>query len=196
MPESIWERFEHDPRHPAHAPLRASDRDRDVVHDLLGAAYSDGRLTREELDERADRVTRAKTLGELPPLVDDLVAPTGSAPVPTLPGVRGMPSDAERRGEAERKYRHLRNQALWAFLTPTLICWVVWTATMFGGFPWPVFVTIGTGIRFAQLATTRQDTIASIERGIERRERKRLDRLERRQSRELRAPYPPPPEGP
>src|SRR5680860_677387 len=74
MSGSIWERFPHDPRHPEHAPLRASDRDRDVVNDVLGAAYADGRLTPEELDERGDQVAQAKTLGELPPIIRDLVA--------------------------------------------------------------------------------------------------------------------------
>ena len=52
---SIWERFSLDPRHPENARLRASDRDRDVVSDLLGTAYAEGRLTPEELDERSDR---------------------------------------------------------------------------------------------------------------------------------------------
>ena len=62
----MWERFPHDPRLAANAPLRASDRDRDVVTDVLATAYSEGRLTREELDERSDRAASAKTLGELP----------------------------------------------------------------------------------------------------------------------------------
>ena len=76
---NIWERFEHDPRRDENARLRASDRDRDVVNDVLGTAYADGRLTPDELDERSDRVVRAKTLGELPPILDDLVAPSGSS---------------------------------------------------------------------------------------------------------------------
>ena len=53
MPEpTLWDRFPHDPRLEANGPLRASDRDRDVVTDVLATAYSEGRLTREELDER------------------------------------------------------------------------------------------------------------------------------------------------
>ena len=78
MSGSIWERFTLDPRLEENARLRAADRERDVVNDLLGTAYSEGRLTPEELDERTDRVAGARTLGELPAVIDDLVAPSGS----------------------------------------------------------------------------------------------------------------------
>ncbi len=172
MPGTIWERFENDPRRPENARLRASDRERDLVHDLLGTAYAEGRLTREELDERAERVSRAKTLGELPPLVSDLVA--------TATGSRLPMSTSERRSAAEQRYRRMRQQALAGFLTPSLICWAIWAATMFGGFAWPVFVMIGTGIRWVQLVTSHQDTVASIERDMEKRERRRLRQRDRR----------------
>lgn len=70
--------------------LRASDADRNQVLDLLSAAYAEGRLTREEHDERSDQATRAKTFDDLIPLTRDLV-PIGS-PLPqqqreTPPGV-------------------------------------------------------------------------------------------------------------
>ncbi len=171
MPEpTLWERFPHDPRLEANAPLRASDRDRDVVTDVLATAYSEGRLTREELDERSDRAATAKTLGELPGIVDDLVATSSSAIVPR-----------DRRAEAERRYRQQRQSAFYQFLTPSLICWVIYIATMFGGFPWPVFVTIGTGLNFLRLVTTREDSIPAIERDLEKKERKRLEAERRRE---------------
>ena len=66
MSAAFWSRFPHDPRSPENARLRAADRDRDAVNDLLGTAYAEGRLTSEELDERTDRAASAKTLGELP----------------------------------------------------------------------------------------------------------------------------------
>jgi len=172
MAGSIWERFTHDPRDQDNARLRAADRDRDVVNDLLGTAYSEGRLTPEELDERSDRVVNALTLGELPAVIDDLVAPTGS----TTPVVR------DKRAEAERRYLRQRQEALWTFLTPTLICWVIWSATMFGGFPWPLFVMLGTGIQLLRVATSRESTIQSIEHDLEKKERKRL---EAKQAKEL-----------
>ena len=168
MPGTIWDRFEHDPRRPENASLRASDKDRDLVQDLLGTAYAEGRLTREELDERSDQTIASRTLGELPALVSDLVSTAASSVVATTAG--------DRHAAAELKYRKRRQEALWAFLTPTIICWVVWYSTMSDGFPWPLFVTLGTGIGFAKLATSRQETIASIEQEMERKERRKLEK--------------------
>jgi hypothetical protein len=161
---TVWDRFTLDPRHADHARLRASDADRDVVSDVLGTAYAEGRLTPEELDERSDQVTQSRMLGDLPPIIDDLVAAT-----PALTPHGGL------RAEAEHRYRQQRQNALFGFLTPTLICWAIWAATMFGQFPWPVIVTIVTGLKFVQLVTTRQDSIAAIERDLEKKERKRLE---------------------
>src|ERR1700754_3810220 len=109
MAGMIWERFEHDPRRPENAPLRASDRDRDVVQEGLDKAFADGRLDREELDERTDPRLATKTLGQLPALVRDLVS-TSNAPVRTAP--------ADLHVEAEQRYRRRVRDALWSFLTP------------------------------------------------------------------------------
>ncbi|MFF4220505.1 MULTISPECIES: DUF1707 SHOCT-like domain-containing protein [Streptomyces] len=59
---------------PAPAPpaLRASDADRDRFADILRNAMAEGRITAEEHSERIGEVYRAKTLGELEPLVSDL----------------------------------------------------------------------------------------------------------------------------
>ncbi len=54
---NVWASFQHDPRDPAAAPLRASDADRNVVHGLLTEAFADGRLDREEYDERTGQAT-------------------------------------------------------------------------------------------------------------------------------------------
>jgi hypothetical protein len=61
--------------------MRASDADRDRYAAVLQEAYAEGRLTREEYDERLDACMRAKTYGELEPLVRDL-------PAKNLPVVR------------------------------------------------------------------------------------------------------------
>ena len=63
--------------------LRASDADRDRVANLLSAAYAEGRLSKEEHDERLEKLLRAKTFDDLIPLTADLVAATPSAPAPT-----------------------------------------------------------------------------------------------------------------
>ena len=75
-----WSAFERDPREQGSAGLRAADRDRDVVRQLLAEAFADGRLDREEFDERSDQVTHARTLGDLPPIVRDLVPVTPAVP--------------------------------------------------------------------------------------------------------------------
>ncbi|MFE5022481.1 DUF1707 domain-containing protein [Streptomyces sp. NPDC056656] len=52
--------------------LRASDRDRDQVVEILQVAAGDGRITAEELDERLDGALSARTAGELAALTADL----------------------------------------------------------------------------------------------------------------------------
>ncbi|GAA2347375.1 DUF1707 SHOCT-like domain-containing protein [Streptomyces cuspidosporus] len=70
------------------AELRASDADRDRIADILREALAEGRLDPEEHAERIDATYRAKTVGELEPLVRDLPAvgaadrAAGASPVP------------------------------------------------------------------------------------------------------------------
>ncbi|MER5551612.1 DUF1707 domain-containing protein [Streptomyces sp. NPDC002793] len=70
------------PAGPAPAGIRASDADRDRIADILREAVAEGRLTAEEHAERVDLVYRAKTVGELEPLVRDLPPAGGAAPQP------------------------------------------------------------------------------------------------------------------
>lgn len=174
LERGVWQRFDHDPRLPSHAHLRASDLDRDVIADVLATAYAEGRLDRDELDERSDRLRATKTLGELPDLVADLVVDR-SAP---RPAVRSM------RREAEERYAARRNAALWSFLVPTVICWVIWVSVLLGGggtaFPWPVFVTLGTGAGWFRMLTAREAQIAELERHLEEKQLRREERRRRR----------------
>src|SRR5262249_52393576 len=64
-----------------HGQMRATDADRDSVHELLKAAYADGRLTFEEFESRSGSLMRAKTYDELGVLTADL-----RQPVPYKPG--------------------------------------------------------------------------------------------------------------
>jgi hypothetical protein len=61
--------------------LRASDADRDQVATLLSTAYAEGRLTREEHDERVGELMVAKTFDDLIPLTRDLVIAGSPAPL-------------------------------------------------------------------------------------------------------------------
>ena len=69
----------------ATADVRASDADRDRFADILREALAQGRLDPEEHAERIDRVYRAKTLGELQPLISDLPEGRPAAPAPARP---------------------------------------------------------------------------------------------------------------
>jgi len=53
-------------------PIRASDKDRDSVVDVLRDAYTDGRLTLDEFEERTSSAYAAKTWAELRELTADL----------------------------------------------------------------------------------------------------------------------------
>ena len=68
--ENVWPRFRLDPR--LHTRLRAADEDRDIVRECLGEAFADGRLNREELDERLAAVGDARLLGDLLDSLADL----------------------------------------------------------------------------------------------------------------------------
>jgi Domain of unknown function (DUF1707) len=69
MPES----YTHQPRHELRDPgLRAGDRDRDAIADILREQHVAGRLETEEFQVRLDGCYDAKTYGELDELVADL----------------------------------------------------------------------------------------------------------------------------
>ncbi|MEU9762774.1 DUF1707 domain-containing protein [Streptomyces sp. NPDC047985] len=82
------------------AGIRASDADRDRIADILREAMAEGRLTAEEHSERVEAVYRAKTVGELEPLVRDLPAPDGSRPT-VAPGVHAVHGQVDAAGPAE-----------------------------------------------------------------------------------------------
>jgi hypothetical protein len=171
--DGLWGRFEHDPRDPAYAGMRASDRDRAVVHDALAEAYAQGRIDRDELDERSSQVEAAKTYGALVMPLSDLAV---DAAVPAV----SRESRAELERQARAKYREELGEAFMGVLIPNLICWAIWWMTGHDGFVWPVFVLIPTVGNFVRVLASRQ---AMVER--------RVDKLERRQARALETPKPP-----
>jgi hypothetical protein len=170
------ERFAHDPRRAENAQLRASDSDRDVVRDVLGDALADGRLTMAELDERTDRLATAKTLGELPDLIHDLVPVVSRE----LSKVERLATPETRSAQDERRYRAERRNALLGFLYPSLICLAIWGWTDFGGFFWPAFVILACAGRPAYLYFNRDDRIHAIETSLERRRAKAIKARDKR----------------
>ena len=146
-----------------------------MVLDVLAEGYADGRLDKEEYDDRAERTARAKTLGELPDLIADLV------PVSWV-----RPPD-ELHQQAVEAWRRQRRRALAGLLGgASLICWVIWIATSFsdGGFhpyfPWPIFVMLGTGANLGRVLANKHDMIAEEQRRLERKEREALEARRRR----------------
>ncbi|WP_327688393.1 DUF1707 domain-containing protein [Streptomyces tubercidicus] len=75
----------------AERDIRASDADRDRVAEILREALAEGRLDPEEHAERIDTVYRAKTLGELEPVVQDLPAAGARSPRPDPGGYASGP---------------------------------------------------------------------------------------------------------
>ncbi|MER5275210.1 DUF1707 domain-containing protein [Streptomyces sp. NPDC002809] len=62
--------------------MRASDSERERIAEILREAVAEGRLQMEEFEHRLDAAYKARTHGELEPLVRDLPAPGGAvAPV-------------------------------------------------------------------------------------------------------------------
>ncbi|HEY2671404.1 MAG TPA: DUF1707 domain-containing protein [Rugosimonospora sp.] len=129
--------------------LRAADSDRQFVADRLRTALNEGRLDLSEYDERLQRAYGAKTYGELDRVLDDLpptVSPEHSRVAPATsgaPGVQGgyeAPAAPPAGNQEHRGTSHLMI-ALWgSWLTTTLICMVIYAASDFGGYPWPIWV--------------------------------------------------------
>ncbi|MEU5614000.1 DUF1707 domain-containing protein [Streptomyces sparsogenes] len=80
------------------AELRASDADRDRIADILREALAEGRLDPEEHAERIDATYRAKTVGELEPLVRDLPATAAAGRAAGTPPAPGAGAGAGGRG--------------------------------------------------------------------------------------------------
>ena len=77
--------------------MRAADADRDRMAAILGTAYSEGRLSRDEYDARLQRALPARTYADLDHVVADLPAaqatgpsPAGSAIVRPPAGTNGL----------------------------------------------------------------------------------------------------------
>lgn len=83
-----------DTPHPSTGSVRASDAEREQTVDRLGAHYVEGRLDRDEFDERADAALAARTRDQLCELLRDLPQPDAdpsrehgpAQPAPAGPG--------------------------------------------------------------------------------------------------------------
>ncbi len=171
-PSQVWTRFTRDPRDPSATALRAGDADRAVLADVLGEAFSDGRLDRLEYDERSDAAVRVRTYGEFLPLLQDLVPTSGAA----APPVRRAPAgDLERRAVAA--YERKRRDAWVEAVTITLICVGIWGAISLAGgwnphFPWPLIVAAVTFADAIDKTFSRDKYLGKEREKLEKRDRK------------------------
>lgn len=170
MSSGVWARFEHDPRSPQSARLRASDRDRDVALEVLGQAYADGRLDHTEYDARSTAATTAKVLADLVPQLEDLVPDEGA--LVTRGGTLAMGDLHE---QAVRRWARDRREALTGLVGISVITWTIWAATMFGGFPWPVFPMLAAALNLIRTMMNKQDIVEEHERKLVRKEQKALE---------------------
>lgn len=76
--------------------LRASDADREQVLTVISTAYAEGRLTRDEHDERLGRAMSAKTFDDLIPITHDLVVVPPTAQSTSVTTTRGYQIDTAR----------------------------------------------------------------------------------------------------
>ena len=174
MSAGTWERFEHDPRSPQAARLRASDRDRDVALEALGEAYADGRLDHAEYDARATAATTAKVLADLVPHLEDLVPDASHAALePRATGSLARPDLHE---QAVRRWAKDRREALTGLVGISVITWTIWAVTMWGGFPWPLFPVLAAVVNLLRIQMQKQDIVEDHERHLLKREAKELER--------------------
>jgi hypothetical protein len=174
---NVWASFQHDPRDPAAAGLRASDADRNVVHNLLTEAFADGRLDREEYDERSTATMQARLLGQLPPLVADLVPARPLLPAQVPLSAAGP---LELHDRAVDKWRKERRDAFGTFLFPTFICWFIWLASGADGFIWPAIPMAFTFFNLLRVVSNKAEIVAAEIRRLERKQARELQARERR----------------
>lgn len=139
--------FSADPFDPANASLRAGTTDRDEVARQLGNAYADGKLDDVEHRERLEAAMAVKTLGEIPPLLEDLGRPT-SAPLPAA-----APATQGEIEAALQQERSRRNRAVWGSIGGTLAIFAffnaIWLMPVLSGADvpyWPIWPMFGVGV--------------------------------------------------
>lgn len=173
----VWADFSADPhREPE---LRASDADRGVLFDALGEAFAAGLLDPEEYDERLDAAGAARTLGDVVPILKDVVAPSPKLPDGTemdahtaralarlTPDGKEMPTTPEAIDAAAKEYysARVRREAYGLLAGPVGICLAIWTFSSVASgtfiFFWPLFVILGVGTGFVSTIARKDAIIA------------------------------------
>ena len=146
----------------ANRAIRASDQDRDSAAVFLSEAYAVGRLSRDELDDRATAAYSAKTQGELRDLTADLPCPVARTDLPsesvTSPRMR---QTASRRPAGEMIW--ILEFALAAGLAGLAIPPAVWVAAVL--IPITLLLPLALGISRCRVPRQRDPGHRCHERG-------------------------------
>ena len=171
----MWSSFTYDPRDKQYRSLRASDHDRSLVQQVLAEAYADGRLDRAEFDDRSEAARTIRVLGDIDPLLQDLVAPKVTVDQSL---VRASRADLEQM--AHRHWLTKRREATFSFLGASLVTTAIWFATAWGEggfhpyFFWPAFVIVLSLLNLVRTASSRQEIVEGEVRRLERKRDKDL----------------------
>lgn len=175
MQSEVWSSFTRDPRDGQFRMLRASDQDRSLVQQVLSDAYADGRLDRDEFDERSEAARTVRVLADIEPLLQDLVAPR-LEPGGSL--VHANPRDLEQL--AEQHWQRRRRESVFGFLGISTLTTAIWFATAWdkGDFTpyffWPGILMALSVIRLVRVTTSRQEIVADEVRRLQKRQAKEL----------------------
>jgi uncharacterized protein DUF1707 len=161
----VWSSFTRDPRDRQHQVLRASDQDRLLVQQVLVDAYADGRLDREEFDERSEAARTVRTLGDIDPLLKDLVAP------PAAPDSLAGASRSDLERLAHRHWQHKRREAAFSFAG---FAAVIGTVCVVTDMYWPAFFLVFSLLHLLRTVTSRQEIVDQEVRRLEKRQAKEL----------------------
>ena len=133
-----WARFSADPRDARYQQVRASDADRTNAASMLADAYAEGRLDKDEYDQRVNQAMNSKTLGELVPVLGDLAVDPGGFAQSAMP-----PS-----GQGSRGLSMSRFPRWW--LGMAVMFNLIWLMTVVGTghfiYYWPMWPMLGTAI--------------------------------------------------
>lgn len=194
MSDPLWSRFSADPRTLPH--VRASDIDRAVVSDVLSDAYAQGRIDVDEFDERTEKASTLKTLGEVPDLIDDLIIaePNDLPPGPLNDAARAqalarltddqIPITPEQIDAAAQKYYkdRVRRALIGMIAGPAGLTTAIWaTISILSSdlqFFWPIFVIIPMLLGAVSQITGKDELIRKRKRELTNRARAHLGDVE------------------
>ncbi len=83
------------PGNDAAARVLVSDADRGRFADVIGDAFAEGRLTRDEYEERLSVAMAARTVGDLVPVLEGLPPATQAAALAPLVGLHDLPAPTQ-----------------------------------------------------------------------------------------------------